>query len=122
MGSVCSKQPIIQMEDSPDAQQFDTRMVQNISLIWLDSNIDEANTGCQNTIIHLRQMIDNIKTFTNADDCAQYLERIQYGKVYMIVSGSLGKQIMHHVHDRRQMESIFIFCDNRRIHEQWIQN
>ncbi|CAF1541377.1 unnamed protein product [Adineta steineri] len=37
----------------------------------------------------------------------------------MIVSGSLGKHIVPHVHDMSQVDTIFIFCSNQEWHKQW---
>ena len=122
MGPIHGKQTIVQSENLQDVQQLDARMVQNTLLIWLDSKIDEANTDCQNTIIHLRQVINAISIFTNIDDCVQFLEKIQYDKICMIVSGSLGKHIIPCVHSMLQIESIFIFCCNTQTNEQWVQD
>ncbi|CAF0878354.1 unnamed protein product [Adineta steineri] len=40
----------------------------------------------------------------------------------MIVSGSLGKHIVPHVHDMFQVDTIFIFCSNREWHKQWAKD
>lgn len=122
MGQTHNKKTIIQTENPSDIQQFDTRMVQNTLLIWLDSKIDEANTDCQDTISHLRRVMNTINIFTDSDECVQFLEKIQYDKVCMIVSGSLGKHIIPHVHNMSQIESIFIFCGNTQSNEQWAQD
>jgi tetratricopeptide (TPR) repeat protein len=37
----------------------------------------------------------------------------------MIISGSLGQHIVPRVHDMSQVDSIFIFCGNKKRHEQW---
>jgi tetratricopeptide (TPR) repeat protein len=37
----------------------------------------------------------------------------------MIISGSFGQQIVPRVHDMSQVDSIFIFCGNKKRHEQW---
>jgi hypothetical protein len=40
-------------------------------------------------------------------------------KACMLISGSLGQHIVPQVHDMSQVDSIFIFCDNKAWHEQW---
>ena len=122
MGSVLHKHTVVQMNDSESAQRFDPKMAQNILLIWLDSNIDQANTDCQHTLIHLKRVINTIHTFTNIDDCVQFLQKNQYDKICMIVSGSLGKQIIPHVHHMSYIAIIFIFCGNTQSNEQWVQD
>src|ERR1700721_265239 len=37
----------------------------------------------------------------------------------MIISGSLGQHIVPRVHNMSQVDSFFIFCDNKKYHEQW---
>jgi tetratricopeptide (TPR) repeat protein len=37
----------------------------------------------------------------------------------MIISGSVGQHIVPRVHNMSQVDSIFIFCGNRKRHEQW---
>ncbi|CAF1313678.1 unnamed protein product [Adineta steineri] len=37
--------------------------MQNVLLIWLDSNIDETDADCQNTITKLRCAVNDINTY-----------------------------------------------------------
>ncbi len=37
----------------------------------------------------------------------------------MIISGVLGQHIVPRVHNMSPVDSIFIFCDNKKYHEQW---
>ncbi|CAF1019657.1 unnamed protein product [Adineta steineri] len=91
----------------------------NVLLIWLDNNINENNTDCSNTIKELKRVVNNINTFTNGDQCVEFIQTINNNKVCMIVSGSLGKHIVPHVHDMSQVDTIFIFCNNQQWHKQW---
>ncbi|CAF4866076.1 unnamed protein product, partial [Rotaria sp. Silwood1] len=36
------------------------RITQNYLLIWIDSNIDETNKDCQNTLAQLRSVINEV--------------------------------------------------------------
>jgi len=108
-----------QAEDAVPHRWSGIQLVQNVLLIWLDNNIDENSADCRNTINHLRCAVDTIKTFSNTDQCIQFLETIKNEKVYMIISGSLGQHIVPCVHNMRQVDSIFIFCGNKKYHEQW---
>jgi tetratricopeptide (TPR) repeat protein len=40
----------------------------------------------------------------------------------MIISGSLGQHIVPRVHNMSQVDSIFIFCGNKKHHEQWVKD
>ena len=97
-------------------------MAANILLIWLDASIDENNAACQNTITHLRRTVNTINTFTDSQECIEFLEDMVDEKVCMIISGSLGQQMMPRVHNLSQVDSIFIFCNNKKYHEEWTKN
>ena len=102
-------------------RRADIRRVQNIVLIWLDNNIDEENNAdCRNTVTQLRRLINTINTFTNGEECIEFIETINNEKICMIISGSLGKHMVPRVHNLSQVDSIFIFCANKTKHEQWI--
>ena len=100
-------------------RRADIKMVQNILLIWLDSNIDENNADCQNTITQLRCVVNDINTFTDAEECIQFINTIVDNKACIIISGSLAQHIVPRIHNMPQVDSIFLTCDNKEHHEQW---
>jgi tetratricopeptide (TPR) repeat protein len=106
-------------------RRANVKIVQNVLLIWLDANIDEDNDAdCQNTITQLQHVVNNVNTFTNGDQCIEFIETIDTNnnKACMIISGSLGQQIVPRVHKMSQVDSIFIFCSNKKYHEQWTKD
>jgi tetratricopeptide (TPR) repeat protein len=106
-------------KDAGARQRPNIRMVQNVMLIWLDSSIDKDNTDCQNTITQLRRTVNDVNTFTDGDQCIQFIHTITNNKACMIISGSLGQHIVPHVHNMSQVDSIFIFCGNEKRQEEW---
>ncbi|CAF1255758.1 unnamed protein product [Adineta steineri] len=100
-------------------RHMNMQRMQNALLIWLDNNISENNADCSNTIKQLKRVVNNINTFTDGDQCVEFIQTINNNKVCMIVSGSLGKHIVPHVHDMSQVDTIFIFCNNQEWHKQW---
>jgi len=101
--------------------QGNVRIVQNVLLIWLDNKINDSSDDCRNTIIQLRRVVNTIDTFTDGDQCIQFINTITDNKACMIISGSLGPHIVPRVHNMSQVDSIFIFCDNQKPHEQWTE-
>jgi hypothetical protein len=95
------------------------RIVQNFLLIWLDSNIDESKDDCQKILKQLRSIINTIYIFTNSDQCIHFLNQINHEKIFMIVSGALAQSIISHIHEKSQLDAIYIFCGNKARHEQW---
>ncbi|CAF4086993.1 unnamed protein product [Rotaria sordida] len=95
------------------------RIIQNFLLVWLDANIDESKEDFQNTLKYLRRIVASTTTFTDAQQCFDYLSGITKEKAFMIVSGSLGQKIVPEMEAMPQLESVYIFCGNQSYHEQW---
>ncbi|CAF1138424.1 unnamed protein product [Adineta steineri] len=109
-------------KSSEGRRRISIQQMQSALLIWLDNNIDETNDDCQNTITKLRRAVNDIKIYTNGNQCLEFIRTIVDNKVCMIISGSLGQQIVPRVHNMSQIESIFIFCDDHKHHEQWVND
>lgn len=110
------------IKDANEIDRINLQMVQNVLLIWLDSNIDENSNDCRNTIRHLRRIVNTINTFTDGQKCIEFLNTLGDEKVCMIISGFLGQHIVPSIHNLSQVDSIFIFCGNIQRHEGWIKD
>ncbi|CAF4986870.1 unnamed protein product [Rotaria sp. Silwood1] len=95
------------------------RIIQNFRLVWLDANIDESKDDYKNSIQHLRNIVTIVTTFTDIDECIDFLSDIENEKVFMIVSGALGQHLIPRIQECSQLVSIYVFCENQSIHEQW---
>ena len=115
-------QPITHADDARKWDPINIPMTQNVLLVWLDPNIDKDNDGCQNTIAHFRDAINNVDIFTDGEECIQFLNGMATEKACLIISGSLGQEIVPRVHDLLQVDAIFIFCSNKKQHERWTKN
>ncbi|CAF0948581.1 unnamed protein product [Adineta ricciae] len=102
--------------------QLRQRMIQNYLLVWVDANIDEKDQGCQNTLTHLRSVVNDVNIYTQPDACAQFLNSIGDEKAFVITSGSLGQHLVPEIHDIPQVNAIYIFCGNKSRHETWTKN
>ncbi|CAF1422373.1 unnamed protein product [Adineta steineri] len=105
--------------DAVANRRMNMQRMQNVLLIWLDNNINKNDADCTNTIKQLKLVVNNINTFTDSEECVEFIQTTNNNKICMIISGSLGKHIVPHVHDMPQVDTIFIFCSNREWHEQW---
>lgn len=94
----------------------------NTMLIWLDKKSNENSPDCQHTISQLQTVSNNVRSFTVKDECIQYLKTTRCEKIYMIISGSLGQQVVQVVHDLSHVDSILIFCKNKQYHDQWAKD
>ncbi|UJR13586.1 hypothetical protein I4U23_000599 [Adineta vaga] len=114
-----SKSTSVSKETHRRHRRLDIQKIQNVLLIWLDSNIDDNNEDCQNTMTQLRHIVNDLNIYTDGDRCIQFIETIKDRKGCMIISGSLGQLIVPQVHDLSEVDSIFIFCGNKQRHEGW---
>ncbi|UJR38655.1 hypothetical protein I4U23_031321 [Adineta vaga] len=99
----------------------DVEQIQDILIVWLDNSIHSNNRDYHNTITQLQQVVHDIHTFTDNDQCIEFILNTIDTKVHMIVSGSIGQDIVPCIHDISQIDSIFIFCGNKNQHEQWVK-
>ncbi|CAF1357070.1 unnamed protein product [Adineta steineri] len=100
-------------------RRINMQRIQNVLVIWLDKNINDNNADCSNTIKQLKCAVNNVNTFTDGEQCIEFIRTITNNKICMIVSGSLGQHIVPHVHTMFQVDTIFIFCNNQEWHKQW---
>ncbi|CAF1174591.1 unnamed protein product [Didymodactylos carnosus] len=92
--------------------------LEDFTVVWLDANIDKTK-DCLDTQTQLRQRINYLKTFTNADECVDYVTKIQNEKVFFIVSGTMGEIVVPLIYDVPQIHSIYVFCGNKAKQEKW---
>jgi len=100
-------------------RRSNVQMVQNLLLIWLDSNINNKSSDYHNTITALRRVVNTINTYTDSAECIRFIENMGDEKACMLISGSVGQRIVPRIHDMSQVDSIFIFCSDKAKHEQW---
>ena len=95
------------------------RVLRDFLLVWLDANFNESSADFKTALKYLRQVVASIEIFTDAEECAKFLDQIKKEKVFMIVSGSLGRQVVPEIESKPQLEAIYVFCGNKAAHEQW---
>ncbi|CAF1025123.1 unnamed protein product [Rotaria sp. Silwood1] len=87
-------------------------------LIWLDANTNAEDN--RNTEQDLRSIINRLKKFQDAKECQKYIEeRSQHERVVMIVSGTLGREIVPRIHKHRQVISIYVYCFDKTSNKEW---
>ena len=95
------------------------RLLQNFLLVWLDANLDESKADFKKSLERLRNVVASVRTFKDVKQCIELLNEISEEKVFIIVSGSLGRQVVPDFENMPQVQSIYIFCGNKAFHEEW---
>jgi hypothetical protein len=96
--------------------------LESLSLVWLDTDVNKSreNLDVQK---RLRSTINYLKTFQDATECENHIRSVPDGdRMLLIVSGGLGRDLVPRIHKLRQILSIYVFCQDRKKHEEWTQN
>jgi tetratricopeptide (TPR) repeat protein len=88
------------------------RNIENYILIWLDSNINEFEEYYRKSINELQHIVNVIYTFSDVDQCVDFLTDIEHEKVFMIISNSLDRQVVPAIENVSQIDSIYILSNN----------
>ncbi|CAF1484611.1 unnamed protein product, partial [Adineta steineri] len=102
-------------------RQSRQRRATNYLLIWVDASIDQADKDCQNTMAHLKNVVNDVSLCTEPNQCIQVLKTIDKERVFVITSGSLGQCLVPEIHSMPPLDAIYIFCGNKSRHEGWVQ-
>ncbi|CAF5040550.1 unnamed protein product [Rotaria sp. Silwood1] len=100
------------------ANPSNQRNFEENAIIWLDSTINSINDNIK-IKTQLRQTINYLTTFSDSDECVDYLTSIETERIYFIVSDLLGEIIVPIIHDFNQVESIYVYCSNKNKNVKW---
>ncbi|CAF1464074.1 unnamed protein product [Didymodactylos carnosus] len=92
--------------------------LENFQIFWLNDNINKTDDNLQ-TIALLRATINYLNIFDDVCDCYDYIANVQNEKVFLIVSGSISKDIIPHAHRMPQIQFIYVYCFDIEKHKQW---
>ncbi|UJR14626.1 hypothetical protein I4U23_001620 [Adineta vaga] len=92
--------------------------VETFSVTWLDPSVNGEDNA--ETLARLHANIKFIKVFERSDECEKYLQNMSpYDRTTLIVSGSLGKNLVPKIELYSQISSIYVFCVYRELYELW---
>ena len=69
-----SEQASTTSKGATERRRANISRIQTVLLIWLDNSIDEGNDDCQNTLAELRRIINAVETFTDGDECIEFIK------------------------------------------------
>ncbi|UJR32020.1 hypothetical protein I4U23_019489 [Adineta vaga] len=96
--------------------------LETIFLVWLDSTVNSAEDNI-NAQRLFRMIITHLKTFEHVHECEEYLqETSKDDRIFLIVSGRLGQEIVPRIHHNRQISIIYVYCMDKKRNEEWAKN
>ncbi|CAF2650804.1 unnamed protein product [Rotaria sp. Silwood2] len=78
-------------------------MMLQYNILWLDQNSSDPMSS-------FRAKLGDAQTFTNVNDCIQYIQSHPNDPIYLIVSGSLAKEVVPVIYESSNLVQIFLFC------------
>ncbi|CAF4641238.1 unnamed protein product, partial [Rotaria sp. Silwood2] len=97
-------------------------MAENYFVIWVDGNMDMANKDYQHTLEQLRDVVNEVHTCTTVEQCIALLNENKEETSFIISSGALGQHLVPDIHAMAKLDTIYIFCRNKQLHEEWTEN
>jgi len=91
------------------------RASRNCDVVWLDNDINETNDDFRNFITNFQQIVNNVYTFTNADECVDFITDMTGERMFMIISEALSYDIIPISEHLSQIKFIHILSDNESL-------
>ncbi|CAF1331170.1 unnamed protein product [Rotaria sp. Silwood1] len=82
----------------------------------------QLNTSTENIITQrkFRSIIHYFKTFSHVQDCEQYIrQKTKDDRIFLIVNGRFGQEIVPRIHQFRQIFSIYVYYQDKEKNEEW---
>ena len=96
------------------------KLVQNYLLIWVNDDINLTNEDCENILIQLHAVVKKVDHCSTTAECIELLNKMDDEKAFVISSGAAGQHLVFDIHNMAQVHTIYIFCDNKELHEGWV--
>ena len=109
------------IEGGPGGHSHGPCRVQNYLLVWLDANVTTSDEDSQHTLHELQSVVNEVNLFIEPEECITFLEGVKLEKVFLIVSGSLGRDFVPRIDRMTQIDTIYIFCGDKSRHEEWVK-
>lgn len=88
----------------------------------MDSNFNILDKDYQNSTKQFQRIVNSIKTFTNINECKTFFDQIKNEQFFLIVSGSVGEQLVPNIENLSHLNSTYTFCSNKSKHLLWAKN
>lgn len=91
---------------------------ESLICLWLDQTV---NTSKTNAVIlqQLHQIVDDVRTFENSQQCEEFIRKMNKRKLALIVSGGFGRQIVPRIHELPQIIACYVFCQDEKANKEW---
>lgn len=93
---------------SSSTSSLQNHLLNKFIVIWLDANVNSGGEIYKNSMNRLQRIASAMQTFTNINDCLQYLDRIKNDKVLMVISNEFVPKIWPKIRTMTNIHSMYI--------------
>jgi hypothetical protein len=86
-----------------------SQMAQNFVVVLLNLETNYSNENIDRSINQLQYVTQSVRSFTNSNQCIDFITDAVDEKVFLIVSGPHIQQFVSNIEDVNQLYSIYIF-------------
>ena len=106
---------------SSDSTQSMKRMVQNFFLVWIDISNDESTADFHNSLVQLRSVVSDVSSFKQQDYAIDYLTDNLAMSGFLIVTDTMGAQLLPLIHDIPLLHTIYILANDQHQDAKWTE-
>ena len=92
---------------------------QNFLLVWVDTNVYSATADIKNTLEKLHAIVPDVQSVDRPDKAIDLLNNTDTETSFVIISGTFAQDLVPHIHPIRNLDAIYIFCQNVTFHTEW---
>ncbi|CAF3582838.1 unnamed protein product [Rotaria sp. Silwood1] len=93
--------------------------VENFIIIWLDASLDIHSNEQNSFKNRFQNLVHLILLFNEVNQCIDFITDIKNEKIFLIISGLLGRKLMPVINNFSQIDSVYIYCTNKARYEKW---
>ena len=109
--------------NSLNHQQLETRQTpKDFLLILLMTEVDQSHEYLRSCVADLSSNFYAVHTFSDTDECVDFLSDVQTEEIILIVSEHLAENLVPMIHQISQLISIFVLSSNEFRDHQWTNN
>ena len=97
-------------------------MAEKILVVWVDENIDENNSHCQEMISKLYYIIEHLIVLPNSEMCMRLVQEASREKLIIIASPSLGQQLTVDIDSMPQVVAIYVLSNSSTDQVEWTKD
>lgn len=107
----------LSVKDQRDSAGRDRKNYEDFVVVWVDKSLNKTMDN-KKAFADIRKAVNRLETFEEPKECVDYISSVKYEKVFLIISGSLGQNVIPQLQPLQQIASVYVFCSYRTRHEE----